>query len=192
MSEETAQRLREANAKEDRLRAEAERLKQQVLNDVAAGIPARVQEIAKRTAHHQPEVTKKLGTDGIKILRSELADAAAKLATQVETAMDAIKWPEKQGQYSQVGPRGIHTALFNFMYGAPVNAVAAAFKRHGYDVHDDNAQRGQGLISPQSLYNEDEFAELASALNALGEAQQTVSTAKAEDDRDVVESLWQD
>jgi hypothetical protein len=192
VSEETTQKLLAALAEEDRRRAEADQLKRQTLANVAGGIPARLDELAKRTAHAQPDVAKRLGADGIKTLRSELAASAAALAAEVEGAATEVKWPKKQGEFSEVKTRDVHSALFKFMYGKRINAIAEIFKRHGFDIQDDNAQRSQGLVYPQALYDEGEFAPLAGALNALTDAEWAVAKAKKDDDQDIVESLWQD
>jgi hypothetical protein len=73
MSDETAQRLEEATVTQVERRAEADDRKRECLTAVACGIPARVEEIAKRAAQGQPEVAKELGSDGIKDLRRELS-----------------------------------------------------------------------------------------------------------------------
>jgi hypothetical protein len=190
MSGETAQKLNEARAAETERRAEADDRIRECLTAVARGIPARVDEVGKKAAHDQPDVARELGVEGIKDLRRELADAAAVLASEVEAAAEQIKWPRQQSEYSQVKPRDIHSALFNFLYGQRVDSLASILKRHGFPIHDDNAQRSQSLILPQTLYSESDFAAVAEALSLLGIANRAVAAAKAADDRDVVDSLW--
>ena len=192
MSDETAQRLEEVRATEVEQRAEADDRKRECLTAVAGGIPVHLEEIAKRAAHGQPEVAKELGSDGIKDLRRELADRAVVIASEVEAAVEQIEWPSPQSEFSKVEPRSIHSALFKFLYGRPVDSLAAIFKRHGFSIHDDNAQRAQGLIVPQSLYDEGDFAAVAEALNSLATAERAVAAAKAADDHDIVNSMWGD
>jgi hypothetical protein len=192
VSEETTQKLREATAAAAARRAGADALKQHCLAEVASGMAARVDEIAKRTAHAQPDVAKQLGSAGIETLRKELAEQAELIAAELATAGEQLQWPTRQSEYSSIGPRDIHSALFKFLYGRRMNSIAAIFKRHGFAVHDDNAQQSQGLIYPQSFYNESDFVELAEALNALADAEKAVTDAKADDDRDTVDALWGD
>jgi hypothetical protein len=192
VSEETTQKLREATAAAAARRAEAGVLKEQCIAEVAGGMAARVDEIAKRTAHAQPDVAKQLGSAGIQTLRKELAEQAELIAAELATAAGQLQWPIRQSQYSSIRPRDVHSTLFQYLYGRRMNSLAAIFKRHGFEVHDDNAHRTQGLIYPQSIYNESDFVELAEALNALADAEKAVAEAKADDDRDTVDALWGD
>jgi hypothetical protein len=192
MSNETAQKLEETKAAEMKRRAEADDRKWKCLAAVARGIPACADEIAKRAAHHQPDVAKALGSEGIKDLRRKLADAADVIAPEVEAAAEQIEWPRPQSEYSRVEPRDIHSALFKFLYGRRVGSLAAILKCRGFSIRDDNAQRSQGLVLPQSLYDEGDFAAVAEALNSLTTAERAVAAAKTADDRDVVDALWDD
>jgi hypothetical protein len=133
-----------------------------------------------------------LGTEGIEHLRTELAHEAALLAADIQGAADEIKWPMPQSDFDKVEARKIHSALFQYMYGERVDKLAAVFKRHGYSIHDNNSQRTQGLVLPQSLYEEDKFGPVAGALNALGEAERRVARAIAADDSSTVDDLWGD
>lgn len=111
MSEQTAQELEEAKALEMERRTEVEGQKRECLAAVARGIPARVEEVTRRVAYSRPEVAKELGSDGINGLRTELADAAAVIASEIEAAAGQIVWPRPQySQFSQVRPRNIESA----------------------------------------------------------------------------------
>src|ERR1035437_3763488 len=192
MSDETAQRLKEATAIEVDRRADANDRKWECLKAVARGIPARVEEIAKRVAQGQPEVAKELGSDGIKDLRGELADRAAVIASEVEEAAEQIEWPSPQSEFSMVEPRSVQAALYKFLYGPRVESLAAILKRHGFSILDDNVQRSQDLIRPQYLYDEGDFTAVAEALNSLAMAERAVATARAAEDHDIIDSLWGD
>ena len=192
VSEQTAQKLQEATAEMAARQLEADSLKHELLAKVAQGMPTRLQDIAKRTAHSQPDVTRQLGSEGISVLRRELVEQAEVIATELTAAADDIKWPTRQSEYSPIITRDIHSALFHYLRGHRTNSLAAIFKRHGFAIQDDNAQRAQSLIHPQQLYNQDDFAEVAAALNAVADAEKAVAAAKAEDDRDTVDALWGD
>lgn len=190
MSDETKRVLDAATAVVARARAKADERKQECLEAVADGIPRAVERLAKRTAQAQPDVSKQLGAAGVKALREELGAEAVELAEYVRTGSDEIKWPERESEWSQVEPRKIHSALFKFMYGAPVNRLGNVLGRHGYDVNRTERGGSQGLVLPQSLYDEESFDPVAQALNDLGSAEIALKKAKAEDDRDIVDSLW--
>lgn len=191
MSDETKRILDEATTVVTTARAEADARKQECLDLVADGIPTAVERLAKRTAQAQPDVTKELGATGVKALREELAAEAAELAQYIRTGSEKIEWPKRDSEWSKVEPRKVHSALFNFMYGTPVNRIGNVFGRHGYDVRKTARGGGaQGLVLPQSLYDEDSFGAVADALNDLGTAEIALMKAKAEDDKDIVESLW--
>ena len=208
MSEETTRALENARARASRAGAEADNRKRDLLDTIARELPDRVEQLAKNTAHAQPDVIKALGKDGIKKLRDELRDQATELATEIRGAADQITWPKPnmpaitntlwmEPSISPVTSREIHSALFKFLYGRRCNDLAAVFKRHGFDVRDDNRQRSQSLVLPQTcLYDEREqareFEAVADALTALATEEYAVAKAQAAHDRDVVDSLWED
>lgn len=184
--------LQEALVAASQLREEADQQKNECLTQVAEGLPDKVDGLAKRVAHAEPEVTKARGKEGIEQLRTELAHEAALLAADIQGAADEIKWPIPQSEFDKAEARKIHSALFQYMYGGRVDKLAAVFKRHGYSIHDNNSQRTQGLVVPQSLYEEDKFGPVTEALNALGEAERRVARAKAADDNSTVNDIWGD
>ncbi|MFF5171750.1 hypothetical protein ACFY3U_03840 [Micromonospora sp. NPDC000089] len=195
MSDETERSLKKARVRASQVAAQVEDRKREFLDAIARDLPVRVEKLAKSTAHAQPEVTKALGKDGLKKLRDELRGQATELATEVRGAAGQIKWPQAS-KYSPVTSRDLHSALFNFLYRR-CDSLAAIFKRHGFDVHDDNSRHAQGLITPQShLYSETEqeaeFTALAEALTALFPEEQSVTKAQAAHDQEVVDSLWED
>jgi hypothetical protein len=189
MSNETARKVAEAEALESEQCAKADERIRECLSGIASGLPGRIDKIAKRTALNQPEVAKTLGSEGLKVLRRELADSAQELAPELEGAADKIKWPQASSEYSGVSTRDIHSALFKFLHGPHVDKLAAVFKRHGFSVGDAHRD-SQSLILPQDLYEEKTFAPVAEALNSLGKAQQDLASAKATHDQDTVASLW--
>lgn len=190
MSDETRRILEEATTVVTAARAQVEVRKQECLNVVADGIPSAIDRLAKRVAQAQPDVTRELGSSGVKALREDLAAEAADLAAYVRAGSERIEWPHRDSEWSTVEPRKVHSALFKFMYGTPVNRVGNVFGRHGYDVRRADRSGAQGLVLPQSLYDEDSFGDVAEALNDLGTAEIALAKAKGEDDKDVVNSLW--
>jgi hypothetical protein len=190
MSEDTARQLAEAQRLARELRAKADAEIDARLSAMASELRDRLDEIAKRTAQKQPEVTKALGSDGIKTFRAELAEEAQVLADDLRSAAGKIKWPRADSDYANVTVGNIHSALFEYMHGSRVDRLAAVFRRNGFDVGEHRNR--QSLILPQSLYREKDFEPVAEALNAAGEANRAAASAKAADDEDIVASLWSD
>jgi hypothetical protein len=191
MSEETARKLEDAKRVQQERQIELDTAKQSVLTGIASRIPARIDDVAKQTAHSQPDVTKNLGGDGVKQLRADLASAAENLATTVAEGADQIKWPAiDQPAASPVTLNSVRRSVFDFMHGRRIDEIAHIMKRFGYDIHDDNAQASQGLVSVNQMFDEQNLEPIAVALTRAREANAAVRRAKAADDRDVVDSLW--
>jgi hypothetical protein len=104
------------------------------------------------------------------------------LATELREAVDEIEWPRDK---YKIASHDIHSALFKFMYGQGVNRLTAISKAHGF-WFDKTA----GVL-PQDLYDMNSFGELASALQRLRTAEDATSAAKAADDHDIIDSLWE-
>lgn len=194
MSDDTRSALRRAEEELTSARHHARTIELQLLHAIAAELPARAEELARKTAHSQPEVTKSLGRDGVGKLRADLRSKADELADAVREGVDAIKWPQRESNYSPVKAREVQTAIFTFLYGSRVDSMATIFKRVGFSVQDDNAQRSQGLVLPQWLFSEDDlegqFEAVAQALSAVADARAATARAKAADDKDAVDELW--
>ncbi|WP_259557795.1 hypothetical protein [Brachybacterium sillae] len=194
MSEETRAVLHRAEEELTSARDHARTIELELLHAIAAELPARAEELARKTAHSQPEVTKALGGDGVKKLRADLRLKADELVAVLHGGVDAIKWPQRKPTYSPVTAREVQTAILHFLYGSPVDSMATIFKAAGFNVHDDNAQRHQGLVLPQWLFSErdlqDQFEAVAQALNAVADAQAAAAQAKSADDKDEVDELW--
>ena len=188
MTDETSTALRVALDVLDVAQGEATHQKQSCLDEIAVNLAARVDSIAHGAALAQPDVTKSLGKEGVQGLRADLATVAESLATDLRGASEKISWPEERGILSR--SRSVHSALFEYMHGAKVDRIAAVLKRAGYDVHDDNAQRSQGLVYPQSLYDEQRFGALTEALTRLVAAKETVARARKADDQATVDDIW--
>lgn len=187
MSDRTAQEFEAAKAVEGARQAEAASRKRELLAAIACGIPAYVDAIAKREAHGQPDVARRLGSDGIRVLRKELGEAAAALASEVEMASDQIKWPT-----AYIAVKDVRAAVFDFLHGSRVDRIAAVLERHGFDIYDDNMRNSQFVVLPQHLYDEGLLAPVTEVLRSLAKAKEAVAVAKAADDKAVIDSFWAD
>lgn len=191
MSDETQRALQDAATALAQAEARAEEAKRACLEDIAAGIPAAVDARAKQIAQSQPDVTRQLGPEGVKALREELASEAGTLADFVRAGQDKITWPPGSNDWvTTVEPRKVGSALFDYMYGRPINQVGEVFGRHGYDVQRSPRRAEQGLILPQMLYKNEAFKPVAAVLTDLIAARRVHSQAKAADDQVAVEDLW--
>lgn len=190
MTEETARKLQEAEAAEERAASAADAEKRACLQQVALNLPTKLDAFAKTVARDEPEVTKSLGADKLKQLRSDLAGAATSLGTDLQGAIDQIKWPSAGSQYSSVTAGDIHSALFNYMYGQRVDQLAAVFTRYGYSVRHGSHQNANTHIVPQQLYEEAWFGSVAEALQQLGAAKRETERARKMDNDSVVDTMW--
>lgn len=194
MSEETALALKEAEANYSALEKEIDAYKEEFLAAVAVHVPRKVTEFAKKTALSEPEVTKALGAEGVKAMRGELESLAEQLAKDVAGGAFAIEWPTPS-LYSAAKFNDLHSALFRYMR-PKVDKIAGVFKRNGYNVYDNNAQRSQGLVLPQWFYSEGDLTEqttpLLKGLSRLAKAELAVEKAKKAHDDSTVGDLWGD
>jgi hypothetical protein len=186
MSDETSSGVTEAAAVEARAQGEVDEQVVSVLERIADGLPRAVDELAKRIAHEQVDNTKRLGSEGLRQLKNSLSERSAALAADLRGAAGRIEWPV----HSHVRTQDVHSALFNYLYGRRVGSLAVVLKDHGFDVRDDNAQRSQSAVLPQSLYDQNSFGALADALSTLSLARNALASARQADDRDIVEDLW--
>ncbi|BBY67355.1 hypothetical protein [Mycolicibacterium helvum] len=185
MSEGTAAelaRLRQIEAEEW---AALDNLKAECVARVADGMAAEVDAYAKKIANAHPEQAKALGKEGVSALRRELAEVTAELADQLRGAVDEIEWPEPK-QYGKLDSSAVHSALFKFLYGARVDRLTRVLKAHGFPFEPTAG------VLPQDLYDRSSFGDLAEALQNIGRIQQEVAQAKIVDDRDTVDSLWEE
>lgn len=189
MSEETRRALDEALAKLAEATKLTDELKQRTLDEIALGIPDRVDALARGAAQREPHITKSLGKDGVAGFRDELARVSSKVAADVRRASGGVKWPEESRDLAK--NRAVQSALFEFLYPMRVNEIAAVFRRFGYDVME-GARSSQSLVLPQFLYDEKVLAPLAEALVKRASIVAAVARAKAADDRDIVDDLWGD
>ncbi len=194
MSEETALKLKKAEAALSALENDVDVRKEEFLAAVATHIPRKVAEFAKKTAHSEPGVTTSLGAEGVKAMRAELENLADQLARDVAGASSSLVWP-KPNQYVELKFNKLHSALFDFMR-PKVEKLAQVFKRNGYDVHDKNRQHAQGLVLPQWFYSEGDLTaetkSLIAGLSQLEQAKLAVQQAKRAHDASTVADLWGD
>jgi hypothetical protein len=191
MSDQTHGPLARAEAGAEAERARSERLAQELLDRIAAGVPAAVDAIARRAAEAQPDVTRKLGSEGIRAMRGELAERSAGLAGEIRAASAEIEWPlEEAVRYGEVRTRHLDAALFRYLHGPRMNAIAEVLQDHGYGTAGDGATPAQELINPHDLYVEQWLSPLAEARTSLSVAENSVRAAQQTDDQATVRSIW--
>jgi hypothetical protein len=166
-----------------------ERLERELLDRIATGVPTAVDGIAKRAAESQPEVTRQLGSDGIRAMRAELAERAIQLATEIRAAQ--ISWPfEQSARYGEVATRHLDAALFSYLHGPRMDALVEVLQGHGFAASSDGEDGAQDLINPHDLYNERWLAPLAEAGTTQSLAESRVRAADQSDDDAAVRSIW--
>lgn len=182
MTNETNAALQQASESLAVARADANREIEACLAQIAADLPTRAAETAKRIAVEQPEVTKALGKDGVAKMRAELQAAAEDLGRQFVDSADEVNWPIG---YSRVDNRLIHSALFKRFYGH-TGTLSKVLTSSGYKLGESEP------FLPQSLYTESKFTPLAEALTKLGVATAHFDKAKKADNDATVDDLWGD
>ena len=169
--------------------AETERQERELLDRIAANVSTAVDSVARRAAESQPEVTRHLGSDGIRAMRAELEDRAIQLATEIRGAQ--IIWPFVQSvRYGEVATRHLDAALFSYLHGPRMDALVEVLRRHGFAASRDGEHGAQDLVNPHDLYDERWLAPLAEAGTAQSLAEARVRAASQSDDDAAVRSIW--
>ena len=191
MSDQTRGTWDRATASAEAAQVTSDRLEQELLDHIASGIPARVDGIAKRAAEREPDVTRRLGVEGIRAMRAELAEKATALAAEVRSAGPEIAWPAEEAlRYGEVRTRHLDSALFGYLHGQRMESIAEVMERHGFAIYGDSTQRTQDVVNPHDFYSEQWLAPLAEARTSLSAAQLRVADAKQVDDQASVRSIW--
>ncbi|WP_137843751.1 hypothetical protein [Microbacterium sp. 2FI] len=190
MSEATEAEIERAQAAVRAARTKVGALKRSVLENIAANMPEKVEAIAKRSAHKQPDVTRELGKERIDEMRADLAAEAKRLGDEFIGAIDEIDWPRAESSYSRVEARHIHSALFAKFRGR-VSGPTDILARYGY-FKTNAYHRDIPQTLPQELYTESDFNELAAALTELGREESGLDDARAADHKAAVNELWGD
>ena len=191
MSDQTGEALRAAEAVLAAEQAKTDRLEAEVLDRIARGVPTAVDGIAKRVAESQPEITRQLGSVGVKAMRADLAEAANQLAAEIRTA--EIAWPGEQSvRYGEVAVRHVDAALFGYLHGPRMDALVEVLQRHGFAKRGDGEHGAQDLVNPHDLYDEGWLSPLAGARTALSAIESRVRAAKQSETDAAVRSIWDD
>ncbi|MBM7025433.1 hypothetical protein [Clavibacter zhangzhiyongii] len=180
MTEETKLALQQAMEALATASADADREKEACLAQIAADLPARVADSAKRVAMAQPDVTTVLGKTKVDEMRAELKTAAEELGRSL-AATDDVRWP-LGSKYTPVRTYSIHSALFDRLYHE-ASDLSYVMRSRGYIADASN-------FTPQSMYDEPNFTSLAEALTVLGRAQEQVEEARKNDDSSSAEDIW--
>jgi hypothetical protein len=189
MSEQPGEALGRAEAALAAAQAKTERLEGELLDRIASGAPTAVDGIAKRVAESQPEVTRQLGSDGIRAMRAELAETALQLGAEIRTAQ--ISWPVDQSvRYGEVRVRHVDAALFGYLHGPRMDSLVEVLQRHGFAIRADGAQGAQELVNPRDLYDEGWLSPLTEARSALSVIESRLRDAKQSDADAAVRSIW--
>jgi hypothetical protein len=191
MSDPTGDALAGAHAALATEQEETERLEQELLDRIAQGVPTAVDGIARRASESQPEITRRLGSDGISAMRKELADNAVALATEIRSARSEISWPvENSVRYGEVATRHVDAALFGWLHGRRMDTLAEVLRTSGFATRGKDGEGAQDLVNPRDLYSEGWLAPVAEALSISAAAESRVQVAQQRDDDATVRSIW--
>jgi hypothetical protein len=190
MGDQAADALSRVEAALAAAQTKTEQLERELLHRIAAGVPSAVDDIAKGAAESQPEVTRRLGSDGIRAMRAELAEKANQLAAEIPTAQ--INWPLQQAvRYGEAATRHLDAALFSYLHGRRMDALVDVLQSHGFAIGGDGQHGAQDLVNPHDLYHERWLSDLAEARTTLAAAQSSVRATKQRDADAAVRSIWE-
>jgi hypothetical protein len=189
MGDQTTDALARAEAALAAAQTKTEHLERELLHRIAAEVPSAVDSIAKGVAESQPEVTRRLGSDGIRAMRAELAEKANQLATEIRTAQ--INWPlEQPVRYGEARTRHLDAALFSYLHGRRMDALVDVLRSHGFAIRGEGEHGAQDLINPHDLYHERWLSALAEARTALAATQSSLRAMMQRDADAAVRSIW--
>jgi hypothetical protein len=189
VSDQTGDALARAEAGLAAEQTKTQRCERELLDRIATGLPDAIDGIARRAAESQPEVTRQLGSGGIRALRADLAEKADQLAREIRAAH--ISWPREQSvRYGQVPTRHLDAALFSYLHGRRMDVLVEVLHSHGFAIRSDGQQGAQNLVNPHDLYREEWLSPLAEARTTLASAESRVLAAKQSDAHAVVQSIW--
>jgi hypothetical protein len=189
MSDPTGDALAGAEAALAAEQTKTEHLERELLDRIADGLPTAVDGIARRAAESQPDITRRLGSDGIRAMRAELAEKAVELAAEVRSAAGQISWPlEHSVRYGEVPTRHVDAALFSYLHGRRTDTLAEVLRTSGFSTSGNGG--AQDLVNPHALYSEEWLAPVAAARGTLAAAESRVRAAQQLDDDATVRSIW--
>ena len=189
MSDQTGDALARAEAGLAAEQTNSKRRERELLDRIAAGLPGAIDGIARRAAESQPEVTRQLGSSGIRALRAELAEKAGQRAPAIGAAQ--ISWPLEQSvRYGEAPTRHLDAALFSYLHGRRMDVLVEVLHRHGFAIRGDGKHGAQHLVNPHDLYREEWLSPLAEARTALASAESRVRAAQQSDTDAAVQSIW--
>ncbi len=177
MSEETARQLAQAQQAHREQDDKVQTLIAQTLSQVAAQFGERVDAHGKKLAHNQPDVTKRLGRDGVTALREDLATVVEGVSERFRNGTGRMQWPKSSRR-----PNAVANAMAEFLTDDAAT-IDRIFATRGYDVR--HGITGWGLIGYTS-----EFPDLEREFLRLHERVSDVEKSQAADDRDTVDDLW--
>ena len=189
MSEETQARLAAAEAHLVEVQGPIDEAKAAILDAIEQSIPDHFESVGKKYAQSQPEVTRRLGADGVKEFRAELRELGRSVAHDLR-ASTKIEWPAPTTPVS-MEPRMLIRNAFQQALTGPKYKLETLLTKHGFDIGRRNDYTN---VSVWDVYDagrhEREVQAYMDAIAPLGRAQREVHEARRADDAATVSDLW--
>jgi hypothetical protein len=184
MSAETRQALDDAVQEQDEAREVEHRAGRELLDEVAAALPARVERLTRQAMSADADTARALGKEGVQKLRAALRATAEAIGEELRT---------KPGTPWRGDGRGFHateygvTRALEEMFGYPtknrLDSILrdAGFNSRGPFPSERLAETGE---------HTDKIKAVVHAADAVSAASKTVSEARKANDDDDVMNLW--
>ncbi|WP_207597730.1 hypothetical protein [Arthrobacter sp. D5-1] len=191
MSEETALKLKQAKESLAAAGQELETLEREFLAVVAAQIPSHANELARKLAKQQADVTKGLGAEKVKDLRANIEEAALRATEDVAGAASRVKWEVPSNIYTVPNAHEVNAAMRSYLRRSVLPEFVTILKAAGFTIAGSTAGPSLG-----SLYSEEEVTAearaLGGALLAVAKAEQVLTKATEADNDATINELWGD
>lgn len=189
MSEETTQRLHEAETHLAAVREKCETRKDDLLQAISVEIPAHAEALAKKAVYEHVDVTKSLGADGIRDLRDYIGNLATQTAEDVAGASALVNWPKPKIN-SITTPYEVYAAISEYLTEKAAPKFVQAFEERGFHIKSTRPD----WLTALGLFTEDtarpETTRLCKAIQDIAKADDAVRRAKEDHDRAAIDDLW--
>lgn len=186
MSEETKRAVEQAQREHDQATSATHAAQDALLTAVAAGLPDRVDAIARKIAERDMDTTRRLGKERVDELRAELRREALTLADHARQVGRTLKW---SGVASSLGASDwdIHSAVRSIFDRDARERLSTPLFAAGYGV-SAQVYTAEELLDTKAVYSE--VDAVLRAMDAQLQASRTLSAKRKEDDDADLSDVW--
>ncbi|WP_133518915.1 hypothetical protein [Curtobacterium flaccumfaciens] len=187
MSAETRQSLDDAEREYDEAKKAEHRAGRELLGELAAALPARVERLTRDMVGTGPETARALGKEGVKELRASLRAAAEELAEQVRTK-PGTPWRGTYALNFGVNEYAVTSSLVA-LFGPPERRkLVSTLRDAGFNPREPFPSERLA----ETVAHLDKINALVRAAEVADEAGSLAAAARKANDYDDVADLWGD